>query len=118
MAKLTHAATAAASPPRRLARRPTSPQSNFRENKAKAIGGDVTLKDVDNLVTQKGKHKATKNDATLTASGGDAIAVAACLNVLVGSATTVKPENDCGNTAVAVDGDVTLKDVFIDIQQK
>ena len=92
-------------------------QSNFCENKAKAVGGDVTLKDVDILVTQKGKHRATRNDATLTASGGDAIAVAACLNVLVGSATTVKQQNDCTNTAVAVGGDVTLQNVFIDIEQ-
>jgi hypothetical protein len=52
------------------------------------------------------------NDARLTirggdATGGDAVAVAACLNVLYGSGS-VEQENDCENNAIATGGNVTV----------
>jgi hypothetical protein len=93
-------------------------QANYCAEKAIAVGGDVDLMDVDIIVTQEGKHKATENDVSLEIRGGDATAVAACLNILQGSATTVKQDNDCKNTAVAKGGNVYMENVAIVISQE
>jgi hypothetical protein len=91
-------------------------QANSCENKAKAVGGDVEMGDVDVLIYEEGKKKA-KNDVSLEITGGDATAIAACLNVLQGTATSVKQENDCDNSATAKGGDVTLGDVSVIIDE-
>jgi hypothetical protein len=91
-------------------------QNNFCKNKAVAVGGDVTLKDVSILVAQDSSSKYASNKATVNIEGGDATAVAACVNVLQGSASA-KQTNECANTAVARGGDVKLKDVDITILQ-
>ena len=88
-------------------------QANWCDNFAFADGGDVDLKNVDIKFTPKGKKKDARNDVSLTIAGGDATAVAACLNVLQGTADKVDQENDCKNSAVAEGGDVTLKNVKI-----
>jgi hypothetical protein len=93
-------------------------QANYCANKAVAEAGDVTLTDVDIILSQQGKRKAARNDVSVDISGGDATAVAACLNVLQGTATTVKQENDCENTAVARGGNVTMEGVAIVIDQQ
>ena len=91
-------------------------QANKCENTADALGGDVTLKGVDVTVAQKGKHRAAKNDASVEISGGDAVAVAACINVLQGS-TDVKQVNDCELSAIATGGNVTIVHSDVTIKQ-
>ena len=92
-------------------------QNNFCKNFAKAKGGDVRLKNVSLLISQTGGTTGTtRNNATVNISGGDATAVAACVNFLQGSATA-RQTNQCANTAVARGGDVVLKNVDITIIQ-
>jgi len=91
-------------------------QANKCDLIADAMGGEVTLKKVDVTVTQKGKHRAAKNNASIEISGGDAVAVAACINVLQGS-TDVKQVNDCELSAIATGGNVTIVHSDVTIKQ-
>lgn len=91
-------------------------QSNKCENTADALGGSVKLKKVHITVEQDGHRRAAKQDASVTISGGDAVAVAACVNVLKGSASA-EQSNKCENTAIATGGNVTLEHTNITIEQ-
>ncbi|HEX8628059.1 MAG TPA: hypothetical protein VF755_07800, partial [Catenuloplanes sp.] len=92
-------------------------QSNACKNFAKATGGSVTLKKVDITILQAGATSGkVTNKAEINISGGDATAVAACVNYLQGTADADQT-NKCSNTAVATGGDVTLKNVNITIIQ-
>jgi hypothetical protein len=91
-------------------------QSNLCKNTAKAEGGDVTLKKVDIFIAQDGSGDVTKNKATIEIAGGDATAVAACLNVLNDAANATQT-NVCKNNAVAEGGDVKLENVDITVIQ-
>jgi len=92
-------------------------QSNACKNFAKATGGDVSLKNVDVTILQAGSSDGkVKNNASVNIAGGDATAVAACVNYLQGTADDGQ-KNACKNTAVANGGDVSLKDVSITIIQ-
>jgi hypothetical protein len=91
-------------------------QSNVCKNTAKAEGGDVTLKKVDITVIQDGSGDVTKNKATVSIAGGDATAVAACINVLNDAANATQT-NKCKNNAVAEGGDVKLENVDITVIQ-
>jgi hypothetical protein len=90
-------------------------QANLCANTAKAFGGDVKLEYVDVFILQ-GEKSATRNDATVEIAGGNATAVAACINVLNG-ADDAKQTNVCKNNAVAKGGDVKLENVDITIIQ-
>jgi hypothetical protein len=90
-------------------------QVNRCKNWAAAYGGDVDLRNVSIRVRQRDKDSAY-NNANVTIAGGDATAVAACLNVAQDTATT-EQVNVCANTAIAVGGDVTLRNVRISIRQ-
>ena len=91
-------------------------QSNACDNTADAEGGSVDLSKVSVTVDQAGKRRASRNSASVTISGGDAVAVAACLNVLKGS-TDVEQTTDCSNAAIATGGSVTLEKTDITILQ-
>jgi hypothetical protein len=90
-------------------------QVNRCKNWAEAHGGDVDLRNVSIRVRQRDKD-SSYNEASVTIAGGDATAVAACLNVAQDTATT-EQVNVCANTAIAVGGDVTLRNVRISIRQ-
>lgn len=92
-------------------------QSNACKNFAKATGGDVKLKNVDIMILQAGSSSGTvRNKAEVNITGGDATAVASCVNYLQGTANADQT-NKCSNTAVATGGDVKLKNVTITIIQ-
>jgi hypothetical protein len=92
-------------------------QSNACDNTAAdAEGGSVDLSKVSVTVDQAGKRRASRNSASVTISGGDAVAVAACLNVLKGS-TDAEQTNDCTNAPIATGGSVTLEKTDITIYQ-
>jgi hypothetical protein len=91
-------------------------QANLCNNTAKAQGGDVTLKKVDIFIAQDGSSDVTKNKATVSIAGGDATAVAACINVLNDAANATQT-NVCKNNAVAQGGDVSLDNVDITVIQ-
>ncbi len=99
-------------------------QQNKCDNYAKAVGGNVTLKNVkivfvqDNWAAKMVKKANYSNTATLAITGGDALVVAACLNLAQqGRFGTVYQQNNCNNTAKAVGGDVTLKNTRIVLAQ-
>jgi hypothetical protein len=91
-------------------------QLNTCDNFAVATGGAVKLTDVAIFIDQNGHRRFGSNSASVNIQGGDATAVASCLNVLHGRAT-VDQENQCSNTAVATGGDVTLTDVTVVVTQ-
>jgi hypothetical protein len=91
-------------------------QSNECDNTATAIGGDVSLTGVNVKIVQDGGHRTTRNHASVTIAGGDAVAVAACLNVLDGS-TSAEQANSCTNDAFAAGGSVTVENTDITIVQ-
>jgi len=92
-------------------------QSNFCKNFATAVGGSVTLKNTDILIAQGGTGSGTTvNNATVNISGGDAVALAACVNYLQGT-SSASQKNLCKNSAVAKGGDVVLKNSTITIIQ-
>jgi hypothetical protein len=91
-------------------------QANLCNNTAKAQGGDVTLKKVDIFIAQDGSSDVTRNKATVSIAGGDATAVAACINVLNDAANATQT-NVCKNNAVAQGGDVSLDNVDITVIQ-
>lgn len=88
-------------------------QLNFCDNFAEARGGNVTLKNVDFYIdnNRDGKYDDAVQNVTITIAGGDATAVAACVNVFDGGNASVTQENDCVNSAFADGGDVNLKNV-------
>jgi hypothetical protein len=94
-------------------------QKNDCENKAVATGGTVYLKDVEILAVQEnwnGRASASdqKNTVKLTVRGGDANALAACLNVAKERGRgDVHQKNECRNKAYATGGGVVLK--YVDI---
>jgi len=92
-------------------------QSNACKNFARATGGDVQLKNVDVTILQAGSSSGVvKNRAEVNISGGDATAVAACVNYLQSTADADQT-NRCSNSSVAQGGDVKLKNVSITIIQ-
>jgi cytochrome c biogenesis factor len=91
-------------------------QSNACRNFAQATGGTVTLENVDITILQAGSDQTVRNNAEVNISGGDATAVAACVNYLQGTASADQ-SNECKNSAVATGGDVKLKNVSITIIQ-
>ena len=94
-------------------------QKNDCENKAVAVGGSVYLKDVEILAVQEnwnGHAPAPdqKNTVNLTVRGGDANALAACINVAKERGRgDVYQKNWCKNKAYATGGGVVLK--YVDI---
>jgi cytochrome c biogenesis factor len=112
-----HALAACVNYAKLKAKKGEAAQSNACKNFAKATGGDVNLKNVDITILQAGSGSGTvKNNAEVNISGGDATAVAACVNYLQGTADSDQ-KNKCKNTADAKGGDVTLKNVTITIIQ-
>ena len=91
-------------------------QSNACKNTADAEGGSVDLTKVSVTIDQAGSRRASRNSANVTISGGDAVAVAACINVLRATANA-EQTNDCKNTAIATGGSVTLDKTDITIIQ-
>jgi hypothetical protein len=91
-------------------------QKNKCDNIATATGGDVDLEKVSIEIKQEGKSKKRSNSADLLIRGGDAVAVAACVNVAQGTYTGDQV-NDCVNDSLAVGGNVTLKQVYIEVKQ-
>jgi hypothetical protein len=94
-------------------------QENDCENKALATGGSVMLKNVEILTVQENKSYRSNtpdqsNTVNITIRGGDATALATCLNIAKeeGYSRTAQ-ENDCDNKAVAYGGNVYLKNVDI-----
>jgi len=92
------------------------PQSNACKNIAHADGGSVDLTGVSLFVDQEGHGRSTHNNVEITISGGDATAVAGCVNYLQGTATPAQV-NDCKSAADAHGGSVKLTDVDIVIIQ-
>jgi len=99
-------------------------QENKCKNIATAIGGDVTLKDVKIIAVATSDEKPEKknakkdkrpdNSVTITITGGDAKAIAACVNAASEKGPGgVEQENKCVNDAFARGGDVKLKNVKI-----
>lgn len=95
-------------------------QANHCRNTAIAAGGSVILKNVDITVVQTndsdGNVSNDSNTVDLTIRGGDANALAACLNA-VKNGDKVFQKNNCKNKAIAQGGDVVLKNVSILIIQ-
>jgi len=92
-------------------------QSNACDNTADAEGGSVDLNHVYVTVDQGGHRRASRNSATVNISGGDAVAVAACINVLRATASA-EQTNDCSNAAIATGGSVSLDHTNITITQQ
>ncbi len=91
-------------------------QANFCSRYATAVGGDLRLNNVLVDVEQSGS-KTSSNRATLTVIGGDAVAVAACMNYIQGTASPDQV-SECSNKASARGGNVLLQDVVITIWQQ
>jgi len=97
------------------AHRPVPTVQSNRCGGARAEGGSVRLRDVDVLVSQEGSGSETANSANVVISGGDATAIAACINYSQGTATAVQ-RNACAG-ARAQGGDVSLRNVGITVIQ-
>jgi hypothetical protein len=93
-----------------------NPNSNACASFASATGGHVSLNSVSVFVDQEGAGRRTRNNVRIDISGGDATAVASCVNFLQGSGTAGDVAT-CQTAAEAVGGSVTLKDVDITIIQ-
>lgn len=111
-----HALSACVNYAKMKAKKGEAAQSNACKNFAKAQGGDVKLEDVDVTILQAAGNGTTKNNAVINISGGDATAVAACVNYLQGTADADQT-NKCKNVATATGGDVALKHVSITVVQ-
>jgi len=92
------------------------PQHNFCESFAEAKGGDVVLLDTALTIIQAGGPGKSYNKADVNLNGGDATALASCVNVLQGS-TKQSDKQACSSTAVARGGDVVLDHTDITIIQ-
>lgn len=79
-----------------------------------AVGGDVTLNDVDiSVYSRTGRTKFTHVSTVIT--GGDATAVSACINAAFHS-SDVDQNVKCGDvTSSAFGGNVSLTDVDIEV---
>jgi hypothetical protein len=100
----------------------TVAQKNRCRNIAYARGGDVHLRNVDIVVDQLNDDTTgggdQENEVNVVIQGGNATAVAACVNVANERvAKSVNQTNECKNVAKAVGGDVVLKDVTITVVQ-
>ncbi len=92
-------------------------QKNYCKNKAYAQGGNLVLRNVVIDVFQQGTGDAP-NSVDLTIRGGDANALAACINAAeTGNYSSVQQKNYCRNKAYARGGDVILRNVDIIITQ-
>ncbi|MBP2323526.1 hypothetical protein JOF56_003911 [Kibdelosporangium banguiense] len=98
------------------AKRNKIPQSNACKNFASAAGGSVELAQVSLFVDQEGNGRTTHNNVKIAISGGDATAVAGCVNYLQGTATPAQVDA-CKNAADAQGGSVKLNNVDIVIIQ-
>ncbi|MFC0109258.1 hypothetical protein [Kibdelosporangium aridum] len=98
------------------AKRNKIPQSNACKNFARATAGSVELMNVSLFVDQEGHGRRTHNNVKITISGGDATAVAGCVNYLQGTASPGQV-NACKNAADAQGGSVKLDHVDIVIIQ-
>jgi hypothetical protein len=92
------------------------PQSNVCKNFAHAAGGSVNLTNVSLFIDQEGHGGSAHNNVEITISGGDATAVAGCVNYLQGNATPAQV-NACKSAADAQGGSVKLDHVDIVIIQ-
>jgi hypothetical protein len=96
-------------------------QQNKCKNHAFAQGGDVVLRNTQIFVVQTndadGDLSSAANTVDLTIRGGDATALAACLNA-VEQGDKVYQQNKCKNQAYAQDGGVVLSDVDIVVIQE
>jgi hypothetical protein len=90
-------------------------QSQECEATATAIGGDVNVEDVNVVVKKAGKKKAAENNVDITITGGDTVAIAACLNVLKGD-PKADVSQTCTADATAIGGTVNVGDVNIFIK--
>ena len=90
-------------------------QMNFCDKVTVAEGGDVTLKNVTIDIIQEDGSKKHVNNATIKIRGGDAYAVASCVNYAKGGGS-VEQTNVCSG-AKAQGGDVTLNNVELFIIQ-
>jgi len=93
-----------------------APQSNACRSFAHASGGAVELSSVSMFVDQEGHGRTTRNNVDISISGGDAVAVADCVNYLDGTATPGQVES-CKSAADARGGSVKLDHVDITIIQ-
>ncbi len=92
-------------------------QKNYCKNKAYAQGGNLVLRNVVIDVFQQGTGDAP-NSVDLTIRGGDANALAACINAAeTGNYSSVQQKNYCRSKAYARGGDVILRNVDIIITQ-
>jgi hypothetical protein len=82
---------------------------------ATAVAGAVVLDNVGIVVDQQGGGHNSVNSAAVVLSGGDAEAVAACVNYVQGTATAIQ-RNQCAG-ARAQGGNVTVKNSDITIIQ-
>ena len=98
------------------ARQGRTPRSNACKSFAHAEGGNVVLNSVSIFVDQESASRRTRNNVQINISGGDATAVAGCVNYLQGTATADQV-NSCKTAADAEGGDVNLKNVDISIIQ-
>lgn len=102
---------------RSAARHQVNPQSNYCRNIASATGGTVALHGVSIFVDQENNRRGrTFNNASVNISGGDATAVAACVNYVQGTATADQV-NSCRNNATAYGGNVSLDNVDVSVIQ-
>lgn len=99
-----------------VSRRGRVAQSNYCSNFAEAQGGEVDLENVSVFVEQSGQSRRRYNSADINIQGGDATAVAACMNVLQRT-NSARQTNECANTSVATGGNVSLEDVDITVIQ-
>jgi len=92
------------------------PRSNACATFATATGGTVSLTGVSVFVDQEGTGRRTHNNVKIDISGGDATAVASCVNFLQGTASAGQVD-DCKTAAEANGGDVNLNNVDITVIQ-
>jgi len=98
-------------------------QRNSCKNKAYAAAGKVYLRNVSiDAVQDNSSGTGTVSDASntvnVTIAGGNATALAACVNLAAtGNSSDVDQSNHCRNTAVASGGAVILKNVTISTLQ-
>lgn len=92
-------------------------QSNACRNFATAVGGTVSLNSVSISILQAGSGgPLTLNNAVVQISGGDASALASCVNYLQGTVSAAGAQK-CMGSATAIGGAVSLKDVNITVIQ-
>lgn len=97
-------------------------QTNKCKNTAKAVGGDLTLKNVTIDVFQSnsgdGDISNAENSVDLTIRAGDANALAACVNLAKEKKRgDAKQYNYCRNKVYARGGDLVLRNVDIIVTQ-